>query len=230
MLAIDSFKDLLSKNKVNDYFLQMSSGKIYWLDQDDKGVARARIKAVFSWAETNQSAMWASKIELLREAAVPFLQPEGNLKELMFQVKESDLLKITLDLAEKDGAFSVFPAFNGRNTMYLAVYDYQEENFDLSEEEIQKRWAAARSFILFNLSHWVEILQDKKRKKELLPAMSSFLEIMKSKYKTIFQSGADLEDYEKLLKSVHSWQDLFTEKPQDLKAFIGLTLQKWSKK
>jgi hypothetical protein len=60
--------------------------------------------------------------------------------------------------------------------------------------------------------------------------MSSFLEIMKSKYKTIFQSSADLEDYEKLLKSVHSWQDLFSEKPQDLKAFIGLTLQKWSKK
>lgn len=223
------FKMVLDELKVVGFGVNLAGGKIHWTDAAGLVVAHAEIKAILSWAATNNSAMWAHAIGQFQDAKVPVLIPKEKISDFIQNINDSEAADLASEAAEEADAEFIYRASNGANGLYLAVFNFKKESFELSSEDLARKRKSAIGYIVQMLGNIHEILSNKKRVEEAGNLLKHFDEVLNQQLEMLIKDEDLKDEGNRLKKSIQSWLNMLPDKRNDVLAFIKQAASKWQR-
>jgi hypothetical protein len=223
------FNSILESIGAKSHGSNLSAGTIYWTDENHKVVAHANIKAIISWASTNNSAMWACYIGQFQDNKVPVIQPENVISEYIGNITDSETELLAIKTAEGDRADYLYRASNGSNGLYMGIYNFKKEYLELTPEDLKRKRKASVSYITQMISNIGELLENKKKAKEAEILLTHFHESLNEKIKYAFRDEDLKEEAIKLQKSLNAWTSMLPDKRKDVLAFMKQAISRWNR-
>lgn len=229
-MQLANINSVLDRLQVVNYGLDLAGGKIHWTNRAGEVVAHAKVKAILSWAATNNSAMWAHAIGQFEDAGVPVLVPENTMADYIGNINDDQAKDYAAKVAETHDASYLYRAANGANGLYLGIFDFKEESIELGPDDVVRKKRSAMNYsvqMLYNLS---EILQNKKRWEEALKLMDHYHKALEDQVDHVARGDERLiELLRKQQKSIKVWQGMLPKKRKDVMAFINQAASKWAR-
>ncbi len=143
------------------YQAALPEGRIWWTNEAGQQIAHGQCKAVLSWADSNQSIMWAQAIQGFEQAGVPCLPaPEPAYVQ---DVSRSEAWAIASAATMQAGADFLYASPAGSGVLFLAVFSFQEGDAAQVEDLGSKRAEGARTFAAGMLSRLAGFIEDTER-------------------------------------------------------------------
>jgi hypothetical protein len=225
----EDFKKVLDELQVYGFGANLAGGKIHWTDKEGKVVAHAEIKAVLSWAATNNSAMWAYAISQFQDAKVPVIKPKNVKSDYIGDINDAKAAEMASEVAAEAEAEFVYRASNGANGLYLAVFNFKKESIELNAEDIARKRKSAIGYVVQMLGNISEILSNKKRADEAINLLKHFDEALSQQLQQLSKDEDLGEEGIKLKKSIQTWLSMMPEKRDDVLAFLKQAASKWQR-
>ena len=229
MINTTEFNNLLNSIGAKSHGSNLSAGTIYWTDENHQVVAHANIKAIISWASTNNSAMWAYSIGQFQDNMVPVVKPLNVKSDYIGNISDSDTESIAIKAAEEDNAGYLYRASNGSNGLYLGIYNFKIETLELTTEDLNRKRKASITYIIQMISNIGELLENKKKLKEAETLLTHFHDSLNEKIKYAFKDEDIKEEALKLQKSISAWITMLPDKRRDVLAFMKQAISKWNR-
>jgi hypothetical protein len=229
-MQLGDINTVLDNLGVVSYGLNLAGGKIHWTNKAGLVVAHAEVKAVLSWAATNNSAMWAHAIGQFEDAGVPVLIPENPKADYIGNINDEQAKDFAAKVAEAANASFLYRAANGANGLYLAVFDFKEESIELTDEDWVRKKRSAMNYSVQMLYNLCEILKNKKRWEEALRLMDHYHKALEDQIEHVTRGDQTLiELMRKQQKSIKVWQGMLPKKRKDVIAFMNQAASKWAR-
>ncbi len=229
-LKLEDFNVVLERLKVVNYGANLAGGTIHWTDASGAVVAHAQIKAVLSWAATNNSAMWASGIGQFEDAGVPVVVFEEAKGDYIGNINDIQAAELAGKAAAQAGAAYLYRASNGANGLYLAIFDFKEESIELTPEDIARKKRSVMGYSMQMLNNLGEILNNKKRVAEAKNLMNHYHKALAQQLEHVAGEDTALQDaIQKQQKSIQIWKDMLPKKRKDVLAFMKQAASKWGR-
>jgi hypothetical protein len=225
----EDFKKVLDELQVDGFGANLAGGKIHWTDKEGKVVAHAEIKAVLSWAATNNSAMWAYAISQFQDAKVPVIKPKNVKSDYIGDINDAKAAELASEVAAEAEADFIYRASNGANGLYLAVFNFKKESIELNAEDIARKRKSAIGYVVHMLGNISEILSNKKRADEAINLLKHFDEALSQQLQQLTKDEDLGEEGIKLKKSIQTWLSMMPEKRDDVLAFLKQAASKWQR-
>jgi hypothetical protein len=223
------FNNLLNSIGAKSHGSNLSAGTIYWTDENHQVVAHATLKAIISWASTNNSAMWAYSIGQFQDNMVPVIKPSDIISDYIGNISDSETEVIAVKAAEEDKAEYLYRASNGSNGLYLGIYNFKIESMELTAEDLYRKRKASVSYITQMISNISELVENKKKVKEAEILLTHFQDSLDEKIKYAFKDEDIKEEAVKLQKSISAWITMLPDKRRDVLAFMKQAISKWNR-
>ncbi len=205
-------------------------GTIYWTNEDDQVVAYAKVKAILSWAATNNSAMWAYAIGQFQDAGVSCLEPQGIKGDYISNINDEQAAEWAEKVAIQAQAQYLYRATNGANGLYLAVFDWVEGSKELTPADFARRRRSAIGYVVQMLSNIAEILGQKKREQDALALLQHFYDALQQQLDKVLREEDLREETLKLQKSIEVWKEMLRNaKRKEVLAFMKQAASKWAR-
>jgi hypothetical protein len=228
-MNLEKFTELLDSLAVKSYGINLAGGKIHWTDAAGTVVAHADVKAVISWAATNNSAMWAYAIGQFQDAEVPVVKPEILNSEQIGNILDVQAAEFAAKAAEAAGAEYLYRAANGANGLYLAVYNFKAESYELSPDEILRKRKSSIGYIIQMIGSISEILNNKRRVEEASKLLQHFSDALNQQIEFVLKGDDLKEEAAKLQKSIAAWVGMLPDQRKDVLAFMKQAASKWQR-
>jgi len=227
---MQNLSSILETIGVVNFGADLVGGKIHWTNNEGEIVAFANIKAIMSWAATNNSAMWAHGIGQFQDAGVPCVVPEDAISEYISNINDIQAAEFAEKAAAAAGAEFIYRAANGANGLYLAVYDFEKGTRELTAEDITRRRRSAIGYVVQMLGNISEILNNKKREEEAIKLLQHFQIALQQQVEEILKDEDVIEEAKKLDKSMSVWiTKVLAGERKDVLAFMKQAVSKWQR-
>lgn len=227
MNQLHQFSEILSKLGTVGFGANLAGGKIHWTNSEGKVVAHAAIKAILSWAATNNSAMWAHAIGQFQDANIPVIKPADEKSEYIGNITDEQAAELAAAIGLTAGAEYIYRAANGANGLYLAVFGFKAESIELSAEDITRKRRSSIGYIVQMLGNIGEIMSNKKRTEEAQNLLLHFCDALDQQMEYTLHDEDLIAEALKLQKSIRFWVSIISSQRADVLAFIKQAASKW---
>jgi hypothetical protein len=227
MNKLAQFSNILSELGTVGFGANLAGGKIHWTNSEDKVVAHADIKAILSWAATNNSAMWAHAIGQFQDANIPVIKPEDAKSEYIGNVTDEQAGEFAATAGLAAGAEYIYRAANGANGLYLAIFNFKAESIELSADDIVRKRRSSIGYIVQMLGNIGEIMSNKKRMEEAQNLLLHFCDALDQQMGHTLRDEDLIAEALKLQKSIRFWVSVLPGQKTDVLAFIKQAASKW---
>ena len=225
---MQNIANVLDALGVVNFGADLVGGKIHWTNKEGEIVAFANVKAIMSWAATNNSAMWAHAVGQFQDAGVPCVVPKDAISEYISNINDEQAAELPQKVAAEAGAQFLYRAANGANGLYLAIFDFEEGTRELTTEDITRRRRSAIGYVVQMLGNLAEILNNKKREQEAVKLLEHFEQELLLDMVT--KDEDVITEAKKLDGSMSVWiSKILAGERKDVLAFMKQAISKWQR-
>ena len=227
---MQNIANVLDALGVVNFGADLVGGKIHWTNKEGEIVAFANVKAIMSWAATNNSAMWAHAVGQFQDAGVPCVVPKDAISEYISNINDEQAAEFAQKVAAEAGAQFLYRAANGANGLYLAIFDFEEGTRELTTQDITRRRRSAIGYVVQMLGNLAEILNNKKREQEAVKLLEHFQTALKQQVEQVLKDEDVITEAKKLDGSMSVWiSKILAGERKDVLAFMKQAISKWQR-